>query len=79
MAKARLEAALGNLDLALDLLDQAERLAAGGPTPEYRPIAALKARVWMRQGRVAAALKWAREQGLSVHDELSYGLSLIHI
>ena len=63
VAKARLEAALGNLELALDLLDQAERLAAGGPTPEYRPIAALKARVWIRQGKVAAALEWAPRAG----------------
>jgi len=79
VAKARLEAALGNLELALDLLDQAERLAAGGPTPEYRPIAALKARVWMRQGKVAAVLEWARERGLSVDDELSYGREFEHI
>jgi LuxR family maltose regulon positive regulatory protein len=79
IAKARFEAALGNLDLALDLLDQAERLAAGGPTPEYRPIGALKARVWIRQGNVAAALEWGRAQDLSLDDELSYGREFEHI
>ena len=79
VAKARIEAALGNLERALDLLDQAERLAVGGPTPEYRPIAALKARVWIRQGKVATALEWGRERGLSVDDELSYGREFEHI
>lgn len=79
VAKARIEAALGNLELALDLLDQAERLAAGGPTPDYRPIAALRARLWIRQGQAAAALQWARERGLSVDDELSYGREFEHI
>jgi LuxR family maltose regulon positive regulatory protein len=79
VAKARVEAALGNLESALDLLDQAERLSLGGPTPEYRPIAALKARVWLRQGRAAEALGWAREQGLSVDDDLSYLREFEHI
>ena len=37
VARARLEMARGNLDLALDLLDQAERLATGGPTPSIVP------------------------------------------
>ncbi len=79
VARARLEAAVGNLELALDLLDQAERLASGGPTPDYRPIAALKARVWLRQGRAAAALEWGRERGLSIDDELSYAREFEHI
>ncbi len=79
VAKARLETALGNLDGALDLLEQAERRAAGGPTPEYRPIAALKARVWIRQGHVATALEWARERGLSLDDQPSYGREFEHI
>jgi LuxR family maltose regulon positive regulatory protein len=79
VAKARLEAALGNLDLALDLLEEAQRLAASGPTPEYRPIAALKARVWIRQGNAAAALEWGRARGLSIDDEPSYGHEFEHI
>jgi LuxR family maltose regulon positive regulatory protein len=79
VAKARLEAALGNLELALDLLEEAQRLATGGPTPEYRPIGASKARVWIRQGNAAAALEWGRERGLSLDDEPSYGLEFEHI
>ncbi|MGZ9222839.1 MAG: LuxR C-terminal-related transcriptional regulator, partial [Anaerolineales bacterium] len=42
------------------------------PVPDIQPIAALKARVYVKQGRLARALDWAREQGLSVDDELSY-------
>jgi LuxR family maltose regulon positive regulatory protein len=79
VAQAGLEAALGNLDLALDLFEEAERLAGGGPTPEYRPIAALKARVWLQRGEVDAVMEWARERGLSIDDELSYDREFEHI
>ena len=33
--------------------------------PNVRPIAALKTRVWVAQGRLGEALDWAREQRLS--------------
>ena len=32
--------------------------------PNVRPIAALKTRVWVAQGRLGEALGWARERGL---------------
>jgi len=44
-----------------------------------RPIAALKTRVWVRQGRLAEALGWARERGLSFDDDLSYLREFEHI
>jgi LuxR family maltose regulon positive regulatory protein len=43
------------------------------------PVPALKARVWIAQGRLGEALGWAREQGLSVDDELSYLREFEHI
>ena len=44
-----------------------------------RPVPALKARVWVRQGRFGEALGWAREHGLSVDDDLSYLREFEHI
>ena len=69
---ARIREAQGDLDGALDQLDEAERLYVGVFSPNVHPIAALKARVWVAQGRLDEALGWAHEQGLSAEDELSY-------
>jgi LuxR family maltose regulon positive regulatory protein len=71
-AMARIREAQGELDEALDLLDQAEHLYAANFSPNVRPVATLKARVWVAQGRLGEALAWTREQGLSVENELSY-------
>jgi len=72
VAMARLREAEGNIEGALDLLDEAERLYVSDFYPNVRPIAALKARAWVAQGRFGEALGWAREKGLSVEDDLSY-------
>jgi LuxR family maltose regulon positive regulatory protein len=79
VARARLRQAEGDLEGALDLLDRAQRLYVRGPVPEVRPIAALKARVWIRQGRLAETEEWARAQGLSAEDELDYPREFAHI
>lgn len=78
-AKARLQEAGGDLDGALALLDEGERQYVGGPTPEVYPIPALRARVWLRQGRLRQTLDWARERGLAVDDELRYAREFEHI
>ena len=51
-AMARIREAEGDLDGALDLLDEAERLYVGDFSPNVRPIAALKTRVWVGPGPV---------------------------
>jgi len=79
IAQARLKETLGDLDGALDLLDEAEHLYVRTPLPNVRPIAALKTRVWVAQGRLTEALGWARERGLSVDDDLSYLREFEHI
>jgi LuxR family maltose regulon positive regulatory protein len=79
VAQARIREAEGDLDGALDLLHEAERQYISSPVSDVRPAAALKARVWIAQGRLAEALGWAREQGLSAHDELSYMREFEHI
>jgi LuxR family maltose regulon positive regulatory protein len=47
--------------------------------PDFHPIDALKARVYLRQGRLSEALAWARERGLYVDDDLSYLCEFEHI
>jgi ATP/maltotriose-dependent transcriptional regulator MalT len=79
VAMARIREAQGDLAGALDLLDEAERLYMSDFSPNVRPIAALKTRVWLAQGRLGDALDWAREQGLSACDDLSYGREFDHI
>src|SRR5580693_289452 len=70
VALARVEEAQGNLAGALDLLDEAQRRYVSDFFPNVRPVPALKARVWIAQGRLGDALGWAREQGLSADDDL---------
>ncbi len=78
-AMARIKEARADHDGALDLLDEAQRQQVLSPAPVVRPIAALKTRVWVRQGKPAEALGWARERGLSVDDDLSYLREFEHI
>jgi len=79
VAMARIREAQGDLDGALDLLHEAERLYMRDFFPNVRPVAALKTRVRVAQGRLGEALGWAREQGLSAHDDLSYLREFEHI
>jgi LuxR family maltose regulon positive regulatory protein len=79
VAMAQIREAEGDLDAALDLFVDAGRLYVSDYFPNVRPIAALKARVWVAQGRLGEALGWAREHGLSAQDELSYLREFEHI
>jgi LuxR family maltose regulon positive regulatory protein len=79
IAQARMQEVEGHLDGALERLNAAERLYYVTPLPDIRPIAALKARIWIAQGRVAEALDWAREKGVSAADDLSYLREFEHI
>ena len=79
VAMARIRQAEGDLDAALDLLNEAERVYVGDFFPNVRPVPALRARIWIAQGSFGEALGWAREQGLSVDDDLSYLREFEHI
>ncbi len=79
VAMARIRQAEGDLGGALDLLGEAERLYVGDYFPNVRPVPALKARVWIAQGSLGEAVGWAREQGLSADDDLSYLREFEHI
>jgi LuxR family maltose regulon positive regulatory protein len=78
-AMARIQESQGDLDEALDLLNEAEPLYLGDFSPNVRPVTALKARIWIAQGKLEQALGWAREQGLSAADDLSYLREFEHI
>jgi LuxR family maltose regulon positive regulatory protein len=79
VAMARIHEAQGDLDGALELLQEAEPLYVSDFFPNVRPVAALKTRVWTVQGRLEEALGWAREHGLSAEDDLSYLREFEHI
>lgn len=79
VAMARIRAAQGDLDGALDLLQEAERRYVSDFSPDIRPIGALRARIWIVQGRLDKALGWAREQGLPAHGEISFLREFEHI
>jgi LuxR family maltose regulon positive regulatory protein len=79
ITQALIQEAQGDRDRALDLLDEGERLYYRTPIPRIRPIAALKTRVWVRQGRVTKAFGWVHERGLSVDDDLSYLHEFEHV
>ena len=79
VAMARIREAQGDLEGALALLGEAERLYAGDFSPNVRPVAAVRTRVWVKQGRVGDALGWTRERGLSAQDDLSYLREFEHI
>ena len=79
VATARIREAQGDLDRALDLLDEAEPLYLSDFSPNVRPVQGLKARVWVAQGRLNRALDWARAQGLSAENNVSYLREFEHI
>jgi LuxR family maltose regulon positive regulatory protein len=62
----------GDLKTALALLDEAKRVYIQTAVPDLRPIAALKARIYLKQGQPDKARAWAAERGLSLADEVSY-------
>ncbi|MHC1781139.1 MAG: LuxR C-terminal-related transcriptional regulator [Anaerolineaceae bacterium] len=79
IAQARLHESRGDLDGALALLDEAERLYIRTPLPDSRPISAMKARIWAAQNKATKALEWAHAQGLSPDDDLCYLREFEHI
>ncbi len=79
IAQARLKETQADLDEALTFLDEAQRLYVRSPLPDFRPISAMKARIWMAQGRLIEAQGWVREQGLSVDDAPNFLREFEHV
>jgi LuxR family maltose regulon positive regulatory protein len=78
-AAARLRLADGDASGAVELLDAAERVYSNDFSPKLRPVAAMRARVWVAQGQLGDARGWVQQQGLSVNDDLSYLREFEHI
>jgi LuxR family transcriptional regulator, maltose regulon positive regulatory protein len=79
VAMAHLKRDEGDLEGAAALLDEAEHVYASDFFPNVRPVAAMRARVWIAQGRLDDALSWQREAGFSVDDDLVYLRECGHI
>ncbi|OFE15924.1 hypothetical protein BA895_05350 [Humibacillus sp. DSM 29435] len=62
----------GDLDGAIGFLEQAEQLYRPGFYPDVHPVAATRARVWIRHGNLAKADGWARDRGVSASDDATY-------
>lgn len=79
VAMARLRAAQRDWPVALELLDEAERVYVGDFSPQVHPIHATRARVLAASGDLAAAVAWASEHGLGPDDELDYLREYEHV
>ena len=79
VAMALLARADGDPERAVHLLDQAEQLYRPGFFPDVRPIAAIRARIWIAQGKLSEAADWASERGVSATDDARYLSEFDHL
>ncbi|MEM7114323.1 MAG: LuxR C-terminal-related transcriptional regulator [Chloroflexota bacterium] len=79
VTQARVRQSAGDLAEAVQLLNEAERLHVRSPLPDVRPIAAQRARVWLKQGKLTEAQAWAQRQQLSSDDMLTYVREFEHL
>ncbi len=79
VATAQLRATLGDHDAVPGQLDQAQRLYRHGFYPDVRPVAAVRARLDLVRGDVAAAERWAEERGVAVTDDVAYLSEFDHL
>jgi LuxR family maltose regulon positive regulatory protein len=79
IAQARLKESIGELDTALELLEEAKLFYIKTLMPHTRPVDAIKAKIYLQQGRLSKAEEWVNKQGLSVDDELIYLREFEHI
>lgn len=79
VAMAAVREAEGDLQAALSLLEEAQRVYVGDYSPDVRPVAAHRARVLVALDDLDAARAWAHERGLSAADEPSYPRELEHL
>ena len=79
VSMGRVAEAEGDPEGAISLLDRAEGLYVPGFFPYVRPIAAMKARVWIAQENLQKADDWARARGVSALDDVNYLREFDHL
>lgn len=72
LAQARLYEAQAKFESALEALNEAETLFEQIHIPNVQPVAAIRAQLWLRQGKLDAALAWAKAREFKAQDEISY-------
>jgi len=79
VAMSRVADVEGDPQEAITLLEQAEQLYLPGFFPQLRPIAAMRARVWITHGNLSQAADWARERSVSATDDARYLREFDHL
>ena len=79
LAHVRILQIEGKLNGIFKILNDADQLYYRHPIPDVRPLAALIARAQLFEGRLAEAMLWVSEQGLSSDDDLSYLREFEHL
>jgi LuxR family transcriptional regulator, maltose regulon positive regulatory protein len=72
LVAARILQAEGDIDAAIPLLDEAERLFLAEFNPDTHPVAAIRARLLVAHGRLGEARAWTQRAAVSATDELTY-------
>lgn len=72
VALALIREAEGDVDTAVGLLTEAERVYTGDFSPNVQPLPALRARILAAHGRWEPAVQWAHQHGITPADDLSY-------
>jgi LuxR family maltose regulon positive regulatory protein len=77
---ARIRQAQGDISTALEIVNEAQQLAHRTDNRrEFSRLKAYQARLWLKQGNVQGALRWARESGLRPGDEPTYERESEHL
>jgi len=79
VAMGRVAGAEGDPLEAITHLDEAGQLYRPGFLPDVRPVAAMKARIWITHGNLAQAADWAHERGVSATDDARYLSEFDHL
>lgn len=78
-AQAKRKAAAAEWEAALELLDEAERQYVANPVPDAEPLGALRARIYLRQGRLSAARAWVDAAAVNAGDPGGYLQEYAHL